>query len=42
LQQADHWMQRNGETIYGSELGRANTSNYADFTRKGNTLYMHV
>ena len=42
LQQAGHWMQRNGETIYGSELCRANTSNYADFTRKGNTLYMHV
>jgi alpha-L-fucosidase len=42
LQQAGHWMQRNGETIYGSELCRANTSNCADFTRKGNTLYMHV
>jgi alpha-L-fucosidase len=42
LQQAGHWMQRNGETIYGSEVCRANTSNYADFTRKGNTLYMHV
>jgi alpha-L-fucosidase len=42
LQHAGHWMQRNGETIYGSELCRANTSNYADFTRKGNTLYMHV
>src|ERR1700730_16119399 len=42
LQQAGHWMQRNGEAIYGSELCRANTSNYADFTRKGNTLYMHV
>ena len=42
LQQAGHWMQRNGETIYGSEVCRANTSSYADFTRKGNTLYMHV
>ena len=42
LQQSGHWMQRNGEAIYGSELCRANTSNYADFTRKGNTLYMHV
>jgi alpha-L-fucosidase len=42
LQQAGRWMQRNGETIYGSELCRANTSNYADFTRKGNILYMHV
>jgi alpha-L-fucosidase len=42
LQQAGRWMQRNGETIYRSELCRANTSNYADFTRKGNTLYMHV
>jgi alpha-L-fucosidase len=42
LQQAGRWMQRNGETIYGSELCRAHTSSYADFTRKGNTLYMHV
>src|SRR6202049_5113915 len=42
LQQAGHWMQRNGETIYGSQLCRVNTSNYADFTRKGNTLYMHI
>jgi alpha-L-fucosidase len=42
LPQVGHWMQRNGETIYGSELCRANTLNCADITPKGNTLYMHV
>lgn len=42
LQDAGRWMQRNGDTIYGSEICRVDTSNYADFTRKGNMLYMHV
>jgi len=42
LQEVGGWMQRNGECIRGSELCRVEASAYADFTRKGNTLYMHV
>jgi alpha-L-fucosidase len=42
LEEAGRWMQRNGDTIYGSDSCRVGSSNYADFTRKGNTLYMHV
>ncbi len=42
LQTVGDWMKRNGETIYASERCRADTSNYADFTCKGNTLFMHV
>jgi alpha-L-fucosidase len=36
------WMQRNGPTIYQSEKCQPRRSNYAAFSRKGNTLYMHV
>jgi alpha-L-fucosidase len=36
------WMDRNGQTIYGSDVCQLRRSNYASFTRRGNTLYMHV
>jgi alpha-L-fucosidase len=36
------WMQRNGRTIYESDLCQVRSSDYATFTRIGNTLYMHV
>ncbi len=36
------WMEKNGATVYGAERCRVNRSNYANFTRKGNTLYIHV
>ncbi|MGH9735965.1 MAG: alpha-L-fucosidase [Candidatus Acidiferrales bacterium] len=36
------WMQRNGHTIYESDLCQVRDSDYATFTRRGNTLYMHV
>jgi alpha-L-fucosidase len=36
------WMEKNGDTIYTAELCKVKRSNYALFTRKGNTLYMHV
>jgi alpha-L-fucosidase len=36
------WMERNGATIYQSEICQPRRSNYAAFSRKGNTLYMHV
>jgi alpha-L-fucosidase len=37
-----NWMQTNGHTIYQSDLCQVRRSNYASFTRIGNTLYMHV
>jgi alpha-L-fucosidase len=42
LSDVGKWMQRNGETIYGADICQPHTSVYANFTRKGNTLYMHV
>jgi alpha-L-fucosidase len=36
------WMDRNGHTVYESDRCQPRRSNYASFTRKGNTLYMHV
>ena len=35
-------MDRNGESIYSAETCKVSRSNYANFTRKSNTLYMHV
>jgi alpha-L-fucosidase len=42
FQEVGQWMQRNGETIYASEICQVRSSDYATFTRKGNTLFMHV
>ncbi len=36
------WMSHNGPTIYQSEKCQPGRSNFASFSRKGNTLYMHV
>jgi len=36
------WMARNGEAIYQSDLCQVRRHNYASFTRKGNTLFVHV
>ncbi|MFB3829614.1 MAG: alpha-L-fucosidase [Bryobacteraceae bacterium] len=36
------WMERNGPTIYDTERCQVGGSLFAGFTRKGNTLYMHV
>jgi alpha-L-fucosidase len=36
------WMEKNGDSIYTAEPCRVNRSANALFTRKGNTLYMHV
>jgi alpha-L-fucosidase len=36
------WMQKYGPTIYESEPCQVHPSLFANFTRKGNTLYMHV
>ena len=42
LTEVGKWMQRNGETIYASDVCQPHTSVYSNFTAKGNTLYMHV
>ena len=36
------WMDRNGATIYQAERCHVSRSTYCNFTRKGNTLYVHV
>ncbi|HLH19164.1 MAG TPA: alpha-L-fucosidase [Bryobacteraceae bacterium] len=36
------WMDRNGQAIYQTDPCQPHRSNYASFTRTGNTLYMHV
>jgi alpha-L-fucosidase len=42
LTEVGNWMQTNGHAIYESDLCQVRRSNYASFTRIGNTLYMHV
>jgi alpha-L-fucosidase len=42
LTEVGQWMQTGGQTIYGSDICQPRRSNYASYTRKGNTLYMHV
>jgi alpha-L-fucosidase len=42
LTEVGQWMAKNGDTIYQSDLCQPRRNNYASFTRKGNTLYMHV
>jgi alpha-L-fucosidase len=42
LTEVGHWMQTNGDAIYTADITQPRRSNYASFTRKGNTLYMHV
>lgn len=42
LTEVGKWMDRNGQAIYTAEPCKVKRSNYAQFTRKGNTLYMHV
>ena len=42
LTEVGRWMDTNGHSIYASDLCQVQRSNYASFTRIGNTLYMHV
>jgi alpha-L-fucosidase len=42
LTEVGAWVHRNGETIYGADACQPHTSVYANFTRKGSTLFMHV
>lgn len=43
LETAGEWLAVNGEAIYGTQGGASvSFGNYTNFTRKGNTLYIHV
>jgi alpha-L-fucosidase len=42
LQEVGEWLQTNGHTVYETDICEVRRSQYASFTRKGNTLYMHV
>jgi len=42
LTEVGRWMSRNAESIHTLDRCQPHRSNYAAFTRKGNTLYMHV
>jgi alpha-L-fucosidase len=42
LTDVGQWLARNGESIYPTETCQVRRNNYASFTRKGNTLYVHV
>jgi alpha-L-fucosidase len=42
LNEVGSWLKTNGEYIYGADHCQPWRPSYATFTRKGNTLYMHV
>ncbi|MBV9182704.1 MAG: alpha-L-fucosidase, partial [Acidobacteria bacterium] len=42
LERVGDWLHRNGEAIYGSEVCQADRGRFTGYTRKGNTLYLHV
>jgi alpha-L-fucosidase len=42
LTEVGSWLQGNGESIYNTDYCQPWRPSYATFTRKGNTLYMHV
>jgi alpha-L-fucosidase len=42
LSEVGRWTSRNAESIHTQDRCQPHESNYAAFTRKGNTLYMHV
>jgi FAD/FMN-containing dehydrogenase len=42
LMEVGRWTARNGESVHTQDRCQPSRSDYACFTRKGNTLYMHV
>jgi len=42
LSEVGGWLNRNGESIFNTDLCQPWRPSYAMFTRRGNTLYMHV
>jgi alpha-L-fucosidase len=41
LENVGRWMDTNGKAIYGTERGQLGPNAGGNFTRKGNTLYIH-
>ncbi len=42
LNTVGEWLSTNGKAIYGTERGKFSFGTFAQFTRRGNTLYIHV
>ena len=42
LREVGGWLETNGRAIYGTEPGSFGWGNYASYTRRGKTLYVHV
>jgi alpha-L-fucosidase len=42
LSAVGRWTEGNGESIYKTQPSKVRRSSYANFTRNGNTLYMHI
>jgi alpha-L-fucosidase len=42
LESVGHWLDGNGPSIYGTERGDFQFGTLANYTRRGNTLYIHV
>jgi alpha-L-fucosidase len=42
LTEVGQWLSRNGESIHTTDRCQVRHSEFAGFTRRGNTLYMHV
>jgi len=42
LREVGRWTEKNGDTIYRSDLCQPRHSSYASFTRAANSLFMHV
>jgi alpha-L-fucosidase len=42
LQAIGQWMQKNGDTIYGTRGGPITPRSWGVSTQKGNTIYLHV
>jgi alpha-L-fucosidase len=42
LTEVGQWMSRNGDAIHTTDRCQVHASEFAGFTRRGNTLYMHV
>ena len=42
LESVGTWLDHNGTSIYGTERGQFSFGTFTNFTRRGNTLYVHV
>jgi len=42
LEKVGQWLDTNGKAIYGTERGKFSFGTFAEYTRRGNTLYVHV